>query len=171
MIGWCWIRRKKSIRPTFVLRVEEEDAQSDDDSGGKNEWSGDVSEGRLVVQVVELNGLQKSSIVSTWLERSPWRWGRCGSCWEPWQFLPTNSPPYDNDAVTSVENITRTQLKHCQRHNGPMLFFLWLELPYWMKIWPPGLVLLPILATRWRYLHQKIGHQLAPIELVVCMVR
>ena len=55
---------------TFVLRVEEEDDGSDDDSGGKNEWGGDVSEGCLVVQVVELNGLQKSSVSSDKLDES-----------------------------------------------------------------------------------------------------
>ena len=46
--------------------------------------------------------------------------------------------------------------KHCQRHNGPMLLSLYyvkLELPFWLQIWPSGLVLVPILATRWRHFH------------------
>ena len=50
-----------AVWQTFVLSVEEEVDRSEDDSDGKDEWSGDVSEHCLVVQVVELYGLQKSS--------------------------------------------------------------------------------------------------------------
>ena len=48
-----------AVWQTFVLSVEEEVDRSEDDSDGKDEWSGDVSEHCLVVQVVELDGLQE----------------------------------------------------------------------------------------------------------------
>ena len=64
-------------------------------------------------------------------------------------------------ARISVEPITWVQ-KADENESGQMVLEslpeaqrYWvckLELPHWLQIWPPGLVLVPILAKRWRYL-------------------
>ena len=68
--------------------------------------------------------------------------------------------------VESEENEVRNQEnKHCQRHNGPRLLTLKLELSLQLNKMPIALV--TNLTTRWRNLHScKIVHQMAPLALV-----
>ena len=73
--------------------------------------------------------------------------------------------------------------KHCQRHNGPRVLTLWLELSLQLIKRMP-LTLVPNLATKWHHLHKlqiwppdgatcicyKFGHQMAPLTLVTNLV-
>ena len=79
--------------------------------------------------------------------------------------------------------VEKNWAKHCQRHNGPRVLPLKLELSLQLiKRMPPALM--PNLATKWHHLHQlqiwppdcatcisyKFGHQMAPLEMVTFSV-
>ena len=61
----------------------------------------------------------------------------------------------------NIRVIYKLSVKHCQRHNGPRVLTLYLELPLQLnsigskfgKLYVVPLVLVQNLATRWRHLH------------------
>ena len=83
--------------------------------------------------------------------------------------------------VNSGSGGSREEVKHCQRHNGPMVLPLQLELSLQLIKRMP-LALVPK-ATKWHHLHQlqiwppdgalsisyKFGHQIAPLALLASM--